>query len=247
MNQNETATANPPRILVADDDEALRTGLATWLQRRGCHCTCANQASVALDLIRSQEFDALIADIHMPGNERLQFVEAVPETAEGLPVILLTGNPTVETAARSVRLLVFAYLVKPADLEELLALVHQATSASRQARAVRRTRQRLQEVGEELRQIEASLAKATSPGAASPMNGFLRVILCNIASSIVELERCTPELGQCENAADGLKKLELISALRHTVNVLEKTRQNFKSKDLGALRHQLNDLLQIHE
>ena len=52
----------------------------------------------------------LMADICMPGNDALELAREPPEIAPGLPTILLTGPPTVETAAQSVRLIVMAYL-----------------------------------------------------------------------------------------------------------------------------------------
>src|SRR5438105_4070113 len=101
------------RILLADDDELLRDGLSSQLVRTGYECVCADTGHAALELLRNESFDAVIADIHMPGNSGLEMVEAVPQIVAGLPVILLTGNPTMETATRSVRLPVYAYLVKP--------------------------------------------------------------------------------------------------------------------------------------
>lgn len=243
---NASSADISPKVLLADDDALLRKSLAGWLARHGCQCTCASNAADALRLIQTEEFDVLVADINMPGNEQLQFVERAAKLVEAVPLILLTGGPTIETAARSVRLSVFAYLVKPADLEELLSLIRQGTLACRQSRAVRSVRQRIQSMAEELKLIESRLEKSDSAEVGKPMAGFLRAVVGNIASSVEELEKCSPWLEPRQEPGDGLQPLELINAVRHTVGVLERTKQNFKSKDLGQLRQQLNTLLSLH-
>src|ERR1051325_1929586 len=77
------------RILLADDDELVREGLSERLRRSGFDCDCADGAVDALRLLRQESFDALIADIHMPGNAELELTQAVPRIAAGLPIILL--------------------------------------------------------------------------------------------------------------------------------------------------------------
>src|SRR5881394_80820 len=110
------------RILIADDDGAFRLATQTLLRRQGFDCESVPDAAGAVELLGQSEFDLLISDIHMPGNAALELVERLPQVAETLPVILLTGHPSVQSAARSVRLRVAAYLVKPCEVEELLSL-----------------------------------------------------------------------------------------------------------------------------
>ena len=114
------------RVLIADDDEAFRTATTAFLRRQGFDCESARDSSTATEKLRDADFELLISDINMPGNAGLEFVEKLPEIAAALPVILLTGHPSVQSAARSVRLRVAAYLVKPCDAEELLTLSEQA-------------------------------------------------------------------------------------------------------------------------
>ena len=107
---------------------------------------------------------------------------------------------------------------------------------------MRVSRQRFQHVAEELIQIEQRL---TRPPTAGPdtMTDFLRLTLHNFASSVLDLERATALLGPNAETGPGLQTVELLAALRHAVEVLEKTKQNFKSKELGQLRYQLQTLL----
>ena len=99
-----------------------------YLRQHGYECEVAPDGSVAADLLRTRTFDLLISDINMPGNRGLEFIESLPQVASGLPVILLTGFPSPQSAARSERLQVIAYLVKPPEPEQLLALVDKAVA-----------------------------------------------------------------------------------------------------------------------
>lgn len=113
-------------ILIADDDAAFRMATRAYLRQHGYECEVAPDGTVAADLLRSLRFDLVISDINMPGNRGLEFIESLPQVATGLPVILLTGYPSEQSVAHSERLQVVAYLVKPPEPEQLLALVDQA-------------------------------------------------------------------------------------------------------------------------
>lgn len=230
---------NRSLILFADDDPGARDGLAELLRRRGFDVVCADDADEAALRLRDTEFDALLSDIHMPGNGGLELIAALPQVAAGLPVILLTGRPTIETAVRSVRLSVRAYLTKPADIEELTTLLDQAVEDRRAFRAMRLERDRLASWNRELEQIEQVLGKSpTETGA--PMAGFLRVSLRNVILVLSDLEKAASSL---ESRAGAGGRLEHVAAIKRTVDVLQRTKQSFKSKELADLRHQLEGLL----
>ena len=240
---NDTNQPSSGVVLIADDDELFRESQAMLLQRHGYICACAPDGATSKKLLREMEIDLLIADINMPGNSALELVESIPQIAPGLPVILLTGDPTIETAAHSVRLAVTAYLTKPPDVEELLSLVKQSVTNHRRLRAVRESRRHLQSWAEELAPIEESLggSPGAMPGAAA--QDYLRVTLRNLTVQLGELDRLIGAWSRSEPAADELRQLDLINAVRHTIEVLEKSRQNFKSKELGELRKQLQSLV----
>ena len=72
---------NRGRILFADDDRAAREGLAEMLRRHGYDCATAANAAEAIEKLRAGGFEALISDIHMPGNTSLELVESAAQTA----------------------------------------------------------------------------------------------------------------------------------------------------------------------
>ena len=228
-------------VLIADDDRGAREGLLTMLRRLGYTCESAATADQALTLLRAAPAEVLLADIHMPGNVNLELVEAASQAVPGLPVVLLTGRPSVETAARSVRLPVSAYLTKPPDLDELARELDRAIAGFREFNLVQTRRLRLQDWDRELAQIESLMRQPSGAAGPGAMEDFIRVSLRQAIMTLADLERATQVLDS--RTTDRLRSVEHVAALRHTVEVLERTRQNFKSKDLADLRRQLEQLL----
>jgi CheY-like chemotaxis protein len=237
------AADSAPRLLLADDDEPFRHGLAGWLTRQGFTVTHVPSGPAALAALRAEEFDALIADINMPGNAQLELIAQIPQLVAGLPVILLTGNPTVATATQAVRLPVTAYLAKPPEFPELLTLLHDAIAGHRRYRALTASRARLAD-------WEVELARLTTRDGPRPptlnlagTQDFLRVTLRQVLLQLAEADRCLAATSAAPGELALRQQVDLIGALRHTITVLEQTKQNFKSKPLADLRHQLEDLL----
>ncbi len=222
------------KILLAEDDTLFGDALASWLRRHDFECLCAPDGATALALLRSEPCDLLISDLNLPGNEGLELISRAREVSPGIPVILLTGKPTVDTAARSVRLAVEAYLVKPPDMNELLGLAREAVVHYRGARSMSRSRERLQAWAAELDQLGGG-----RPGGSSGQD-YLRVTLRNVRLQLAELEQLA---GLVANPGAGPRTLDLVAALRDTIEVIEQTRQNFKSRQLGDLRVRLETLL----
>ncbi len=227
--------------MIADDDRGARESLLRMLGRLGYTCESAATADQALEVLRAAPAEVLLSDIHMPGNTRLELVEAAGRVVTGLPVVLLTGRPTVETAARSVRLPVSAYLTKPPNIEELARELDRAIAEFRDFKLIQRRRQRLLDWEKELAQIEEMMRHPSAEVSTSALEDFIRVSLRQAILTLADLERATQVLDQ--RAAGRLRSVEHVAALRHTVEVLERTRQNFKSKDLADLRRQLEQLL----
>lgn len=230
------------RVLFADDDRALREGLAIMLRRFGFECHCVSTAVEAVEVLRAVEFEVLISDINMPGNVGLELIETLPQVAAGLPVILLTGKPTIDTAVRSVRLAVTAYLTKPPDFDELCCVLDKAVADHRGFRAMHLGRERLRTWEKELAQIEQVFRQTPGAQPGGPMGSYLRVSLRQVILMLADIEKATHALER--RTAGSLDHVDHIAALRRTVEVLERTKQNFKSKDLADLRRQLEQLLE---
>ena len=111
------------RILLADDESLFRETLASFLRQIGYECICAPDSAAAMQLLAASNFDLLIADLEMPGNHDLAFIRQVSKLAAGLPVILLTAHPTLESAVQSAHLPIVEYVLKPPNLDDLRVLV----------------------------------------------------------------------------------------------------------------------------
>ena len=231
------------RVLIADDDEAFRTATTAFLRRQGFDCESARDSSTATEKLRDADFELLISDINMPGNAGLEFVEKLPEIAAALPVILLTGHPWVQSAARSVRLRVAAYLVKPCDAEELLTLSEQAIANYRAYRAVSSNRSKIETWARDLAQIEDVLRNQPNGAPTATIESYLNSTLSNILSVLVDLKKFTEAIAAPASHRKVLEQVTLHRALEETIAVLEKTKQSFKSKELGELRKRLEALL----
>lgn len=240
-NAGQGAEASAGKILFADDDVAVRDSLAEVIRRNGFECVCVASGAEAAAALGAGDYDVLLSDINMPGNAGLELIESVPALAAGLPVVLLTGKPTVETAARSVRLAVAAYLTKPPEMEELLSVLTQAIGEYRGLKILRAGRARLETWGAELEELERAARRAPR-GQGGRMESYLRVMLRQTILVLSDVERASAVSER--SGQGGLAQAEHVAAIRRTVDVLERTKQNFKSKELADLRYQLEKLLE---
>jgi len=239
----ETTALTRGKIILADDDVPFRSSLAKWLTRGGYLCHAVGTGEEALNLLRTHDYDVLLADINMPGNAGLELVESLPSVIAGLPVILLTGDPTVETATRSVRLRVLAYLAKPPAFEELLLLIQSAVSERRNARILQNSRMRIQDWDREVERLQELLRQPTGPDRQTAMQSYLRLTLRNLVVGLVELENLLVQDGERLGTDQLVEQQALQQAVRKTIGVLQHTKDHFKSKELGELRIELEALM----
>jgi CheY-like chemotaxis protein len=237
------------RILIVDDEETFLEAHADLLRDEGYECDCAQDAHFAKERLRQNRYDLMIADIKMPGNDELEFIEELPAIAEGLPVILVTGYPSLNTAIKSTRLSVAGYLVKPVPIDDFLKLVRQAVIRHQTLRMFDAARKRLQNVHEEMGSLE--ILKNLSPGSPSyvDVDVFLHYTLNNVIASMIDLKDLTQALAQNRPKQQVCQLLncprhaELTEAIKDAIFVLEKTKSAFKSKELAVLREKLERVL----
>ena len=213
------------------------------LVRAGFECDFASSGQQVIERLRSQTYDVLLSDINMPGNDDLELIEKLAAISESLPVILLTGEPTVATAARSVRLRVTAYLTKPPDVAELCRLLQLAVGEARNLRVLKDSRQRIQDWGREIQRLQQLLQQAPAADRQAAMQGYVRLMLRNLVVGLIELEHLLIHDGERLGTDAAVQAQELSNAVRKTIGVLHKTKDHFKSKELGELRKELESLL----
>ena len=234
------------RILLADDEPTFLEATADLLRGEGYACETVQDAEAALAAVAAGPFDLLISDLEMPGNADLQLVRQIAEQHGGLPVIILTGYPSVRSAVACIELPVAAYLTKPVAFPELLERVKRAVSRFRSWQAMQQAEQRLKGWQEEFAKVSAM-----SQGGAVPVDMFLALTLRNVMGSLTDLQQLGRALNQQPVEAQPCQLIncprgaQLSQAVEETIAVLEETKGAFKSKALGDLRHKL-ELLRAH-
>ncbi len=119
-----------PRVLCVDDEPVLLQILRRLLEVQGFEPVTCGDPLVALSTFREGAFNVVITDIHMPGMDGMTLMRALREVQPELPVVVVTGQGTVDTAIQALREGATGMLVKPFTGEELLAEVRRALSAA---------------------------------------------------------------------------------------------------------------------
>ena len=133
------------RILVADDEESARTGLASLLRSEGYEVDLAEDGTQALARLLETSPDVLVTDLHMPGLTGLELLQKAREVSPALVVVLVTAFADVDTAVRAMQLGAEHYLTKPVQLDELLVVLDRALERRRLEQEATELRSRLEE------------------------------------------------------------------------------------------------------
>jgi len=112
-----------PRLLAADDEPEVLTIVARFARQLGFEVTTCGGGPEALAILPEFRPDVAIVDLQMPQIGGLDVLRTVRETAPDCQVILMTGNPTVDTAIEAVKAGALDYLTKPFDFDRLRALL----------------------------------------------------------------------------------------------------------------------------
>ena len=233
-----------PRILLADDEATFLAATADLLRREGYHCDEVGDAASALARVAEGHYDLLITDLEMPGNADLQLVRDVGEKSGGLPVIILTGYPSVRSAVASIELPVAAYLTKPVSFPLLLEKVQKAVARFRSYQVMQRTEDRLRRMRQEIGDAQSVAQDGNA------VDVFLALTLRNVMGSLTDLQQLSRALNNAPSAQTPCqllncpRGLQLQQAVKDTVDVLEETKGAFKSKTLADLRRRLELLLE---
>ncbi len=113
-------------ILVIDDEKNIRTGLKAALELDGYDVLLAEDGTTGLSLALNNDVDLVITDLRMPGISGEEVLRRITSETPGIPVIVLTGHGTVESAVEAMRSGAYDFLTKPLNLDRLSLLVKRA-------------------------------------------------------------------------------------------------------------------------
>ena len=113
------------RILIIDDQDSIRRVLREVLENENYQVDDAANGQTALELIKEQEYDAILCDIKMDGIDGIEVLEKVKAQCD-TPVIMITGHGTIDNAVEAFKKGAFDFILKPLDLNRLLITVRNA-------------------------------------------------------------------------------------------------------------------------
>jgi len=209
-------------ILVIDDDPITCEVLGSWCLHQGAACTTVGSLHEAEFHLNESVFDLVLCDVHLPGNRKLGWVRALTQRPNAPTVVMITGNPELESTLAAANLSIGGYLIKPLDFAALRALVQRLLD-------VRHRQRQLAELSRSAAEL-LSLCRDT----AQNLDPQLRTQLHQLADRLQS---------QSQSPAETDSAQPLRQSLVEAIAVLEKTKHSFRSKELGALRRRLEQTL----
>jgi DNA-binding response OmpR family regulator len=108
------------RILIVEDNEYERDGLANLLNGHNFDVDKAENGRFALEKLSSEEYDIVITDLMMPATDGLQFLHKLRSTGSRIPVLVITGNENLQSMLSAYQLGALDVIHKPFDFNELM-------------------------------------------------------------------------------------------------------------------------------
>lgn len=118
-------------VLIVDDEQSIRQSLGGILADEGYEVSQAGDGPEALSIMEAELPHLVLLDIWMPGPDGLEVLATLKQRYPHLPVIMISGHGTVETAVKATRLGAFDFIEKPLDMDKILLGVRNAISISR--------------------------------------------------------------------------------------------------------------------
>ncbi|HEY8120202.1 MAG TPA: sigma-54 dependent transcriptional regulator [Myxococcota bacterium] len=168
-------SSHAARVLVVDDEAAIRRALSGILADEGYELTLAEDGERGLAAVRERAPDVVLLDIAMPGRDGTSVLEELRRSHPSLPVVMMSGHGTIETAVRATQLGAFDFIEKPLSLEKLLLTIRHAlekSSLERENRELRAKSLRAHEIlGESapIQKLKDQIALA------APTNGWVLI------------------------------------------------------------------------
>ncbi|MDY7041440.1 MAG: response regulator [Chloroflexota bacterium] len=119
------------RVLVVDDDPLIVDLFAGLLEQAGYQAEGVASGKEAIERLTSERFDVLLADVQMPGMDGLEVLSQAKALNPEIAAVIITGHGTMEMAIKSIQLGAEGFVLKPAEMEDLLAIVSHAVERRR--------------------------------------------------------------------------------------------------------------------
>ncbi|HET8964360.1 MAG TPA: sigma-54 dependent transcriptional regulator [Chitinophagales bacterium] len=119
-----------PKILIIDDEKSIRKTLREILEYEKYQVDEASEGMEGILLLQKEKYDVILCDIKMPKMDGIEVLEKIMELNNDLPVVMISGHGTIETAVEAVKKGAFDFIAKPLDLNRLLVTIRNAMDKS---------------------------------------------------------------------------------------------------------------------
>jgi two-component system nitrogen regulation response regulator NtrX len=141
-------------ILIVDDEKAIRKTLSEILSYEGYKIDEAGDGEEGIRKFRDKEYDVILCDIKMPKMDGIEFLDKAKELNPDIPIIMISGHGTIETAVEAVKKGAYDFISKPPDLNRMLITIRNAmdkTSLVAETKVLRRKVSKVQDmIGESM-------------------------------------------------------------------------------------------------
>ena len=111
------------KVLIIDDERAIRRALKEILEYEKCQVLETENGKEGLELIRSNSLDVIFCDIKMPLMDGMELLEVLRQEGNEVPMIMISGHGTLETAVQAIKKGAFDFIEKPLDLNRILVIL----------------------------------------------------------------------------------------------------------------------------
>lgn len=114
------------RVLLADDDPVLARLLPTQLSSDSLEISTTDKGKSVLDVLRKRDFDVVLLDVNLPDMSGVKVLSKIRQTDNAPEVVMLTADKSLETGVQAMRLGAYDYITKPAEADEVEAIIRKA-------------------------------------------------------------------------------------------------------------------------
>jgi DNA-binding NtrC family response regulator len=139
-------SADQPHILLIDDEPIALSNMSHVLEREGYAVTACENGESGLAAMQHTEFDIVLTDLRMPGIDGMDVLRHIRETTPDVPVIMITGHATLDSAVVAMKAGAFHYIAKPFRLDEAREVVRSALEMRRIKQENSQLRERIEEI-----------------------------------------------------------------------------------------------------
>ncbi|MCW5198823.1 sigma-54-dependent Fis family transcriptional regulator, partial [Desulfobulbus sp. F3] len=118
-----------PAILIIDDESAIRESLSGILEDEGFQPLTAASAEEGLALLAQRDIHLILLDIWLPGMDGIEALKRIRQEWSDIPVIMISGHGSIETAVQTTRIGAFDFIEKPLSYDKVVLAVNQGSAA----------------------------------------------------------------------------------------------------------------------